>query len=234
VNGIEGLGTDPGGQDGLRACRRGQVFSNPATGERMVLVTDPETSPDATLVVHGYVRPGGRVAAPHTHPGSTERFRVLAGSIGMLVGNQQSVLHAGQSAEVPPGTIHDWWQVGEEEAQLMVEVSPGDRFVHLVGTMFGLARDGKVNRRGLPHMLQAAVSMAAYGDSMVISSPPPVVQRVLFGGLAPLGRLLGRQPVYPQYLFSKEIVEPDPAALALLDAQGRLRIETPPSSTEGL
>ena len=61
-----------------------------------------------------------------------------------------------------------------------------------------------------------------------MSSPPPVAQRVLFGGLAPLGRLLGRQPVYPKYLFSREIVEPDPAALALLDAQGRLQIENPP------
>jgi hypothetical protein len=34
----------------------------------------------------------------------------------------------------------------------MVEVNPGDRFVEMVGTMFGLARDGKVNDRGIPDL----------------------------------------------------------------------------------
>ncbi|HYX95242.1 MAG TPA: hypothetical protein VE823_09250, partial [Geodermatophilus sp.] len=55
------------------------------------------------------------------------------------------------------------------------------------------------------------------------ASPPPLVQRFLFGGIAPLGRLLGKQPVYPEYLFSTNLAEPQPEALALLDPQGRLR-----------
>jgi hypothetical protein len=50
------------------------------------------------------------------------------------------------------------------------------------------------------------------------------VQRFLFGGLAPLGRLLGKQPIYPEYLFSRELIAPRPEVLALLDEQGRLRL----------
>lgn len=57
----------------------------------------------------------------------------------------------------PPGVVHDWWQVGDEDAQALVEVSPGVRFVEVVGTMFGLARDGKVNAKGMPGPLQLAV-----------------------------------------------------------------------------
>jgi hypothetical protein len=49
------------------------------------------------------------------------------------------------------------------------------------------------------------------------------VQRILFGALAPFGRLLGKQPVYPEYLFSTNLAELQPEALALLDDQGRLR-----------
>ncbi|MGY1673550.1 cupin domain-containing protein [Geodermatophilus sp. SYSU D00710] len=207
----------------VHSPRRGEVFSNPRTGERAVLLTDPEGHPDRTLVAHLFVRPGGRVAAAHVHPGATERFHVLAGRVAFLVGEEERVLGPGASAEVPPGTVHDWWQVGDEEAQVLVEVAPGDRFVRVVATTFGLARDGRVDARGLPHLLQAAVTLRAYRDTVVFTTPPPRVQQVLFGALAPVGRLLGRQPVDPAYLFSREVAEVDPAALALLDGQGRLR-----------
>lgn len=211
----------------LTWSRRGQVFSNPVTGERVLLLTDPETHPDRTLVAHLFVRPGGRVAAPHVHPVATERLHVLAGRVGFQVGGRRRELQAGESYEVPPGIVHDWWQIGTEEAQVLVEVTPGERFVRVIGTTFGLARDGHVDARGFPHLLQAAVSLTAYRDAIVFvfASPPQLVQRLLFGGLAPLGRLLGKQPVYPEYLFSNDLLAPSPEVLALLDEQGRLRRE---------
>jgi hypothetical protein len=57
---------------------------------------------------------------------------------------------------------------------------------------------------------------------MVIASPPQWVQRPVLGLLAPLGRLLGRRPSYERYLTSPQVVDPDPAALALLSTDGRL------------
>jgi mannose-6-phosphate isomerase-like protein (cupin superfamily) len=203
--------------------RRGQVLENPATGERVVMLTDPETHPERVLVAHLLVAPGGRVAAAHRHPTLTERFHVLHGEVGFLLGDREEVLGPGEEAAVPAGTLHDWWQIGEETAQVVVEVDPGDRFVEMVGTIFGLARDGKVDRRGLPHPLQLAVTARAYRDVMVIASPPAWVQSLAFGVLAPLGRAVGRKPSYAEYLTSSTVVEPDPAALALLDADGRLR-----------
>lgn len=59
--------------------RRGQVFENPVTGERAVVLTDPDDHPQRVLASHLYVEPGGRVAAAHRHPSITERFHVLAG-----------------------------------------------------------------------------------------------------------------------------------------------------------
>lgn len=187
------------------------------------MLTDPEAHPERVLVAHLHVAPGGRVAAAHRHPSITERFHVLRGEVGFLLGDRQETLGPGEEAVVPAGTLHDWWQVGEEEAQVIVEVDPGDRFVEMVGTMFGLARDGKVNRHGLPHPLQLAVTADAYRDVMVLASPPAWVQSLAFGILAPLGRALGRRPSYAGYLTSPIVVEPDPAALALLDEDGRLR-----------
>lgn len=203
--------------------RRGLVLENPATGERVVNLTDPEIHPERVLVAHLHVEPGGRVAAAHRHPTIAERFHVLSGEVGFLLGDREATLGAGEEAEVPAGTLHDWWQVGAEPAEVVVEVDPGDRFAEMVGTLFGLARDGKVDRRGLPHPLQLAVTAHAYRDVMVLASPPAWVQNLAFGLLAPLGRALGRQPSYPEYLTSDVVVEPDPAALALLDEGGRLR-----------
>jgi hypothetical protein len=82
--------------------------------------------------------------------------------VGFLIGKEERRLDTGAQAEVPPHTLHDWWQVGDQDARVMVEVNPGDRFVEMVGTMFGLARDGKVNERGIPHLLQLAVTARAY------------------------------------------------------------------------
>ncbi|MET0559459.1 MAG: cupin domain-containing protein [Solirubrobacterales bacterium] len=203
--------------------RRGQVLDNPVTGERVVMLTDPEDHPEGVLVAHLFVEPGGRVATPHLHPTLRERFHVLAGRIDFKIGDQKHELGPGDAAEVPAGVVHDWWQVGPDVAEVVAEVSPGARFVEMVGTIFGLARDGKCDRKGIPRPLQLAVTASAYRDTMVIASPPAAVQRVVFGILAPLGRALGRQPIYEHYLSSDVVVEPDPAALAMLDDDGRLR-----------
>lgn len=209
--------------------RRGQVFENPVTGERVVVLTDPDDHPEHVLVAHLFVRPGGRVAAEHFHPTLTERFHVMRGQVEFLIDGRERVLGPGEGAEVPRGVRHDWWQLGPDEAQVVVEVDPGNRFVEMIGTLFGLARDGKVSRKGLPGPLQLAATARAYRDVMVIASPPETAQRLMFGVLAPLGRVLGRRPVYPEYLSSAETVEPDPAALALLTPEGRLRFPAQPA-----
>jgi hypothetical protein len=102
-------------------------------------------------------------------------------------------------------------------------VAPGDRFVEMVGTLFGLARDGKVNPKGLPSLLQLAVTASAYRDVMIIASPPPWLQRPVFFVLAQIGHAAGLKPCYQQYLSSDEIVEPASDALALVTEDGRLR-----------
>lgn len=203
--------------------RRGEVFENPVTGERVVVITDPEAHPQGVLVGHLYVRPGGRVAAPHYHPGVEERFLILSGRVGFLIGERKTVLGPGEGATVPAGVVHDWWQAGDEVAEALVEVAPGVRFSEVVGTMFGLARDGKVNPEGLPGPLQLIVMAREYRDTLVFTAPPAPVQRLLFPPLAALGRLLGRRPTYERHRAPSEVVEPSPAALAELTPEGRLR-----------
>jgi quercetin dioxygenase-like cupin family protein len=205
---------------------RGQVFDNPLTGEHTVILTDPFTHPDRTMVGHLTARPGTRVAGPHIHPKAVERFHVVRGTVGFHIDGNEHLLGPGESAEVPAGVLHDWWQVGDQEARVVVDVTPGDRAAQAGLTMFGLARDGKVNRKGLPSLLQSAVTMHEFRDVVLMGSPPAWVQRLLSATLAPLGRMAGLRPWYPQYLHSDVLAEPAAEALALLDERDRLRWNT--------
>jgi quercetin dioxygenase-like cupin family protein len=199
------------------------VFENPVTGERVIRLTDPREHPDEALVAHLFVTPGGRVAAPHLHPTVEERFLVMKGQVGFLVGEWEKTLSPGEHATVPPGTVHDWWQVGEETAEVIVEVVPGVRFSEMVASMFGLARDGKVSPEGMPDPLQLAVMGAEYGDVIRFMTPPRIVQRLTIPPLAVIGRLAGKKPKYDEYLEDGEMADPDPRALAELTDDGRLR-----------
>jgi len=199
------------------------VFENPVTGERVVVLTDAREHPDQVLVSHLFIRPGGRVAAAHVHPTVDERFLVLSGQVGFLIGGRKRTLGPGEGASVPARVVHDWWQVGDEEAEVLVEVVPGVRFAEMVGSMFGLARDGKVNKKGLPDPLQLAVMGHEYGDVIQFTKPPPLVQKLTIPPMAALGRRRGRKPMYPEYLEAGPTAAPDPAALAHLTPDGRLK-----------
>ena len=200
-----------------------QLHLNPVTGERVVVLTDPREHPDEVLVAQLSVTPGGRVAAPHHHPTLTERFLVLAGEVGFQLDGREVVLGAGEHATVEPGVVHDWWQVGDQTAEVVVEVSPGRRFTEMLGSMFGLARDGRVSSKGMPSPLQLAATAAEYGDVIVVESPPRIVQRLTFPLLAPIARIRGLKPSYEEYLQGEGTAEPDPRALAELAPDGRLR-----------
>ena len=199
------------------------VFENPVTGEYVIVMTDPREHPDQVLVSDLRVRPGGRVAAAHLHPTIEERFLVLRGRVGFLIGDEEHELGPGEGATVPAGTVHDWWQVGADEAQVIVEVVPGVRFVEMVGSLFGLARAGKVGAAGMPDPLQLAVIATEYRDEIVFLSPPPLVQKLTLPPLALVGRLAGKRPKYDEYLEVVETAAPDPAVLAEMTEDGRLR-----------
>jgi hypothetical protein len=78
-----------------------------------------------------------------------------------------------------------------------VEVTPGERFVHMIETLFGLAREGHVDAKAMPSPLQLALTAQEFSDVIVFRKPPPGVQRLLFGALTPIARRRGYRATYP-------------------------------------
>jgi hypothetical protein len=79
-----------------------------------------------------------------------------------------------------------------------VEITPGERFVHMIETFYGLARLGHTDGTGMPYPLQLALSAQEFSDVIVFRAPPFLVQRALFGVLAPIARSRGYRATYPQ------------------------------------
>ncbi len=180
--------------------KAGDVFANPATGEfGYVRVGTSETNGEL-MVADLRVRPGGAVLGAHIHPTIDERFTVLAGKIGYMRGGEKGVLQAGESADLPRGIPHDWWNAGDQEARVIVEIRPARRFEQMATTLFALAQEGKTSKKGVPNPLQMAVIAQEFKDVVQFLNPPPWVQGLLFGVLAPLGRRLGYKAIYPHHL----------------------------------
>ena len=174
----------------------GDTIENPITGERIVFnKTSAETNGEA-VEIEVYVRPGGVVAAAHVHPYQTERFEVVSGRIGMKLGRRKLEAGPNDIVVVEPGTPHKFWNAGDEELHFVTVVKPALQFERLLETMFGLAVDGKTNRKGMPNPLRLAVIAQAHFDDVRLPFPPAWMQRAGLALGAPLGRLAGYEPTY--------------------------------------
>lgn len=179
--------------------KRGEVYDNPVTGERVVIRLGTQETGGERLVADLYIRPGGAVAGEHVHPSLDETFTILKGRIGILINGIRFFAEPGQTLHVPRGTAHDWWNAGEEEAHLVVEVTPAARFELMIRNFFGLAQDGRTDKKGMPGLLQLALLAREFDDVVRFTRPHRLVQKVLFGLLAPIAKLKGYRGSYPHY-----------------------------------
>ncbi len=174
----------------------GQSLTNPVTGETLVFRKTSADTNGESVVVEAFVEPDGAVAAAHVHPTQEERFEILSGEVEFRIRKQTIVAKAGDRVLVPAGTAHRFRNVGEGTAHFVCEVRPALGFERLIETMFTLADDGKVNRKGMPNPLRLAVIANHHFGDVRLPFPPAWLQRIglLLG--APLGRLVGFRPTY--------------------------------------
>ncbi|MFB7912050.1 cupin domain-containing protein [Kitasatospora sp. NPDC056076] len=138
--------------------------ATPATAPVLARHGEAETcaDPSATMTLLAETAPGeggftvyrsafarGAVGAPaHFHTRATELFFVISGSLRVLVGEEVTVLDAGDFLAVPPHTPHAFAAAPGSEADVLFVFAPGmDRFdyLRLLGTvMRGEADPGAI------------------------------------------------------------------------------------------
>ena len=176
--------------------RQGDTIANPITGERVTFLTTSAETGGELVVIDAAVAPGGFVAAEHLHPYQSERFEILEGEVEFKLGKEVVTAGSGDVVMVESGTSHQFRNLGNEEIRFRTEVRPALSFETFLQTMFGLASEGKTNKKGMPNPFRLAVIMDEHFDLVRLPFPPAWVQRMGLAFASPLGLLFGYEPTY--------------------------------------
>jgi quercetin dioxygenase-like cupin family protein len=166
-----------------------RIFSNP---RRAFTIAVRDDSGDEFLRADVSLAPRSPGPPLHMHPSLEERFEGVSGAVVLQIGKEKRTLLPGERAVAPPNVAHRFWNDTDEPASFVGEIRPASSaFLEFLSIVTALAREGKTKRNGEPGFLQGAVLLHEYLDVIALPGIPLRVQRVAFGLLAPLGRLLG-------------------------------------------
>lgn len=176
--------------------RPGHVMENPYGGEdRIVFTKTAHQTGGEVFGLEVFVRAGAPGTPEMVHPLQDESFEIFSGSLDFRIGGQERHLEAGETLVIPKGTPHNWWNASDGETHALVELRPALRSEELFANIYGLFNE----RGGPPNLLQMATLFNEHWSEGYLTRPPLLVQRVVFGVLAPVGRLLGYKAHYPKY-----------------------------------
>src|SRR6201993_4746459 len=118
----------------------GELWENPITKERVTILERPWDNRERRASAELSALVGARVAGEHYHPALVEKFTVLEGELTVKRDGHTGILHQGETAVIQPGIWHDWWNAADRDARGRIEVTPGERLLHMLETFFGLPR----------------------------------------------------------------------------------------------
>ena len=176
--------------------RQGDTIENPITGERVTFLKTSAETDGELVVIDAAVAPGGFVAAEHLHPYQSERFEIHSGEVEFKLGKEVVTARPGDVVMVESGTSHRFRNLGNEEIRFRTEVRPALSFETFLQTMFGLASEGKTNKKGMPNLFRLTVIIDEHFDLVRLPFPPAWVQRMGLALASPLGMLFGNEPTY--------------------------------------
>ena len=188
-------------------ARSGDIIENPVTGERIVFrKTASETNGE--LLQFDYFcksHTKGTASLKHKHPNLEERFEVAEGTMSYVLGGSKMQRAAlGKKVVVTRGEPHALWNEEDGELRVSTECRPALEIEKFFETMYGLAKDGKTNKSGIPGLLQTAVIFRGFRNEVAAGTPATRLFAALSVVLAPIGKSRGYRAWYPRYSGEKQ------------------------------
>lgn len=141
-----------------------RTFENPIFGDKVTYLKTSEETYGAFGLAALELLPGGSTPL-HYHNSFSETFTVQEGALTVQVGKQQKLLLEGDSFTVTPGTLHRFMNKRDTVANFTIQVVPGHTgFENAIRIAYGLARDGRTNKKGLPKNLAHMAILVNMGD----------------------------------------------------------------------
>lgn len=139
--------------------------------------------------------PGSISPPPHVHAGMTEEYEVIEGNLDVMVRGDWTTLSAGQSASVPPDTIHTFKNRSKATVRVRNVHRPPARFEDYIEHICKLTRARGIKGARDPRLpLYLSMLMQEYPDTL---APGRARERLVIRTLAGLGRVLRLSTAVP-------------------------------------
>ena len=123
-------------------------------------------------VVEHPIRPRALASPVHTHSREDEVSFVIAGQVGVQIGERVIVAGPGTVVFKPRGIPHAFWNESDEEARVLEMITPAgfDAYFREMAALFAAAQGG------LPDPEAAAALCAKYGLDLDFNTVPQLIQ----------------------------------------------------------
>lgn len=166
-----------------------------ATGETITFLEDTRKTNGERLLLAVSLPEAGKGPGLHVHHQQTESFEVVTGVLGVQRGDERLELKAGEHTVIPAGTVHDWWNAGEEPVHLRAVVEPALNTEWMLREIFA-----SCNRRqaAQPSPWDGSYVITQLKGEYALADVPVPVQRLVFPVVAAAGKLLGQVKASPR------------------------------------
>lgn len=164
------------------------VLENRHTGERLSL-RRINRGGEVELELRGSLPPHSEGPPLHIHFAEDEEGRITSGTLSAVVDGRRITVSAGESASLPRGSAHRWWNEGDEALEFVGYARPVvdlDRYLQAIFEVMNAGPDGRP-----PLFYMAHVALRHRHTQAVLLMPRPM-QAVLFRAIVALGTVLGR------------------------------------------
>ena len=152
-------------------CRAGEAVPLLAGPVGADLVAGPERTGGALSFVLHTLAPRALGSPVHTHRHEDEYSYVLAGTVGVQLGDTEVLAHPGDLVSKPRGVPHAFWNAGAEPARLLEVITPAG----FEGYFRALA--GLFTGEGPPELGGLAAIAADYDLEVDPASVPALAER---------------------------------------------------------
>lgn len=142
-----------------------RVFINPVYKDKVTIIRSSLETGAMYSLIELEISPGGG-NSPHVHSAFEETFTSVKGLLGVAIREEKILLQPGESITIPKFTPHYFFNSTDEIVVCQIRFTPGhEGFEKGLAIAYGLASDGKTNRKGIPRNIRHLALLVTLTDT---------------------------------------------------------------------
>ena len=165
------------------------LLENRHTGEILRMRRMRDAEGQTILAIDGSLPPRASGPPLHAHFYQREEGIVKAGTLGARLEKKKIVVPVGGTAVFPAGTVHAWWNAGDDLLELSGRATPAgdlDRYLQALFAVLNASPSGRPSIFYLAHILWR------HRNTQAVALPPRTIQWIVFPVILLVGRVLGK------------------------------------------